>query len=109
MPRRGHVPIRTCIVCGKKAPKKRLLRIALAGRCRPVWDLSQRLYGRGAYVCPMESCIRRVRTNYKGCLNRAFRMGFGPQDLLGLQDDKKITEFFGVRHRDDKDQSPRVG
>ncbi|MEF3169191.1 MAG: DUF448 domain-containing protein [Deltaproteobacteria bacterium] len=48
-------PVRTCIVCGRQAPKMELRRMVLGERS-PVSDWLQRLPGRGAYVCAHGSC-----------------------------------------------------
>lgn len=57
---RGHVPIRTCVVCGDRKPKNELLRAALKSEERSiVLDRDQNLGGRGAYVCP--DCLPRMR------------------------------------------------
>lgn len=67
---KGHVPIRSCLVCGVKSPKCQLRRLALDGP-EPliVADGRQRLGGRGAYVCP--ECLPRLTFNKK--VQRAFR------------------------------------
>lgn len=76
----GHVPQRTCIACGTKAPRDRLLRIVLAGGV-PMWDERRRMPGRGAYVCARPDCIDVATRNLRGCLSRAFRRGFSRQEL----------------------------
>lgn len=56
----AHVPQRTCLGCGRKAPQGQLLRLVLQGdvvtpdreRLRP---------GRGAYICPRQECAMRLR------------------------------------------------
>ncbi|MGC8720309.1 MAG: YlxR family protein [Thermodesulforhabdaceae bacterium] len=67
--KKNHVPIRTCIVCGSKRPKKELLRLALNPNGSVVLDPSQKMSGRGAYVCP--ECISQLKWNKR--LERAFR------------------------------------
>jgi uncharacterized protein len=68
--RRNHVPIRTCLVCGKKHSKVALLRVALTPMERTiVVDREQRMEGRGAYVC--QSCLPRLC--YTKRVQKAFR------------------------------------
>jgi len=55
----GHIPIRRCVVCGRRAPKSALVRIVVE-QGRVVVDEAQRLEGRGAYICPRPECIRRL-------------------------------------------------
>jgi predicted RNA-binding protein YlxR (DUF448 family) len=44
-------PIRTCLGCGKKQPKRLLHRLVLDRQNQPLWDRSQAAPGRGAYLC----------------------------------------------------------
>ena len=70
MAHRAHVPIRTCLVCGKKSAKSELLRIALSPEEKTIVpDRWQRLEGRGAYVC--HSCLPQLRYNKR--VQKAFR------------------------------------
>ncbi|MBX6422766.1 YlxR family protein [Thermosulfurimonas sp. F29] len=99
MGRKGHVPIRMCVFCGRRAPKGELLRLVLDGEGRPVYDAAQRLPGRGAYLCGEERCLSKLATP-KGQrrLGRAFRgrmRGFSPtliQVLLGARGGRKNDE-----------------
>lgn len=66
----GHIPMRTCLVCGMKNAKSVLLRIALSPEEGTiVLDREQRLNGRGAYVC--QACRPRLRYNKR--VQKAFR------------------------------------
>lgn len=56
----SHRPIRTCVACGKKEEKGKLLRITYqGGKLR--WDERMRLGGRGVYLCPKRECVERLR------------------------------------------------
>jgi predicted RNA-binding protein YlxR (DUF448 family) len=66
---RKHIPIRTCIVCRIKKPKKDLLRLVLTPEGVVVLDISQRMSGRGAYVC--HDCLQQLKLDKR--LERAFR------------------------------------
>ena len=68
---RGHIPIRTCISCGKKRSKQDLIRLVLDANGQIVRDDSGRGKGRGAYICASENCIER--SGKDGRLKRAFR------------------------------------
>ncbi|WP_337870164.1 YlxR family protein [Meiothermus sp.] len=46
-----HIPIRQCIACRERRPKRELLRVVLT-EAGPVLDPTGRKPGRGAYVCP---------------------------------------------------------
>lgn len=58
MPKKGHIPERTCIVCKKKTNKYELLRLCLKDG-KVVVDKFQKLGGRGAYLCP--GCIPKLK------------------------------------------------
>ncbi|MBC5806142.1 MAG: hypothetical protein DLM53_09130 [Candidatus Eremiobacter antarcticus] len=72
--KRGHVPVRQCVVCRQRLEKQKLARFV----CRPappapeqsqrpgpsqwVADASGSLPGRGAYICSAQ-CAERVEKN----------------------------------------------
>jgi len=58
MPKKGHIPERTCIVCKKKLPKKELLRFCVKDN-QIVLDKTQKEGGRGAYFC--SECISKIK------------------------------------------------
>jgi hypothetical protein len=55
----GHIPSRTCVICHKKQPKNQLLRFTKMAS-GVVYDLKQKLEGRGYYVCNSEKCINKI-------------------------------------------------
>lgn len=48
-------PVRSCLVCRRRAPKRTLTRLAVVAGVLSV-DAGLRLGGRGAYVCSGPSC-----------------------------------------------------
>lgn len=56
----GHIAIRTCIACGRKAPKDDLLRLVRtrAGGVEP--DVKADKPGRGAYLCYNQACFTQA-------------------------------------------------
>ncbi|MFO7600181.1 MAG: YlxR family protein [Candidatus Desulfacyla sp.] len=70
---KGHIPIRTCISCNTKRDKKDLVRLILNADGWVIRDAGGKGAGRGAYVCPGESCVKSLKTNKR--LKRAFRTG----------------------------------
>jgi len=58
VPKKGHIPERTCIVCRKKLPKKELLRFCVKDN-QIVLDKTQKEGGRGAYFC--SKCISKIK------------------------------------------------
>ena len=70
--KRGHVPVRTCRGCGRKAPQVELVRLVMQeGALKE--DPGRRESGRGVYVCNNELCRTRLERNKKllrRCLRR---------------------------------------
>ncbi len=58
MPKKGHIPERTCIVCRKKLPKKELIRFCFK-EGKIIMDKEQKGGGRGAYFC--SECISKLK------------------------------------------------
>ena len=55
------LPERRCIGCGEHFPKKELIRIVRQPNGEITLDLTGKISGRGAYVCPRLACLRRAR------------------------------------------------
>ena len=51
MPKKRHVPERTCVACGSKRPKRELVRVASSPLGEVSLDPTGKAPGRGAYVC----------------------------------------------------------
>lgn len=64
-------PVRTCLGCGAKKPKKTLVRLAVNREGRVDWDLRQTKPGRGAYICPEKGCLAKALKSKR--FSRAFR------------------------------------
>lgn len=54
--RRKHVPLRSCIVCQEKRPKRELIRIVCTPEGAIEVDPKGKRPGRGAYVCRDPRC-----------------------------------------------------
>ena len=64
MPRKRHIPERSCVACGSKKPKSELVRVARSPEGQVSVDRSGKAPGRGAYVCSpacWESALGRGR------------------------------------------------
>ena len=68
---RGHIPLRTCVICRVKKAKNKLIRLVLDKDNRIVIDDFQQEEGRGIYLCDEGSCMAKLSKN-KG-LKRFFR------------------------------------
>jgi predicted RNA-binding protein YlxR (DUF448 family) len=59
MPKVRRVPERTCVACGRVRPKRELVRIVRTPTGEIKVDLTGKVSGRGAYVCPEPPCAER--------------------------------------------------
>lgn len=57
--RQKRLALRSCIACGKKQPKRQLLRIVRTLQGTVEVDPTGKKAGRGAYLCLSESCWRQ--------------------------------------------------
>lgn len=91
MPAVKHIPLRMCVACRARRPKRELLRIVLT-QGGPVIDPSGKKPGRGAYICPdspgcwAEKKLRRFAGAEAGSLSQALGALLGPlEDGLTAQ------------------------
>ena len=64
------IPLRQCLGCREMKPKKELIRVVRSPEGAVSLDFKGKLPGRGAYVCPNQDCLARVRKSR--ALERAF-------------------------------------
>lgn len=81
---RKHVPLRTCIICRQKRPKRELIRIVRTpeGGIEP--DLRGKLSGRGAYCCPNRACWELALEPAR--LGRVLKCRVTAEDVAHLHD-----------------------
>lgn len=84
MSKRGHIPIRTCIGCEEKKPKREMIRIVRQSDNIFV-DLTGKASGRGAYICVSLSCLEKALK--KKALSYALRCSITPEILENLKRD----------------------
>jgi uncharacterized protein len=57
MPVVKHIPLRTCIACGKIKPQREMIRlVSLSGKPVQI-DIGHKSSGRGAYLCRGKECL----------------------------------------------------
>ncbi len=54
-------PMRQCLGCNCRKPKRELIRVVRLPDGGVVLDRVGKVSGRGAYVCPDEACLKRAR------------------------------------------------
>jgi len=60
MIKKKKIPLRVCIGCREKIPKKGLVRVVRTPENTVVLDKTGKIPGRGAYICPREDCFKKA-------------------------------------------------
>lgn len=79
-------PLRQCLGCREMKPKPELLRVVRSPEGEVSLDAKGKKPGRGAYVCPNESCLARAAKTR--ALDRALETKI-PEDVM----EKLISEL----------------
>ena len=77
------VPMRMCVGCREMKPKKELIRIVRTPEGEVLVDNTGKKSGRGAYICPAESCLTRAIKQKQ--LERSLEVSIGSELAQGLQ------------------------
>lgn len=77
---RGHVPLRRCLGCSRRFPKRSLLRFTLG----PAGLVTGDGPGRGYYVCRNIDCLGKALTGRN--LSRLFGRPFTEEEAMRLKD-----------------------
>ena len=73
------IPLRQCLGCRPRRPKRELLRVVRTPAGEVRLDLNGKVSGRGAYVCPDPECLKRAAKS--GALGRALETEI-PQEVF---------------------------
>lgn len=63
--RKKKIPLRKCIACNENRPKKELIRVVKNKDGIVQVDLTGKMNGRGAYICPNKECFDKVKKSKK--------------------------------------------
>lgn len=55
------IPLRQCLGCNERKPKKELLRVLRTPEGEILLDFTSKRSGRGAYICPDVRCLKKAR------------------------------------------------
>lgn len=77
------IPMRICLGCQEKKPKKELLRIVKTPDGILEFDPTSKKNGRGAYLCPDLECLKKVIKNNK--LEKTFALKPSTEMLVELE------------------------
>lgn len=72
------IPLRMCSGCSLRKAKKELVRVVRSPEGEISLDLTGKKSGRGAYICPDESCLKKARKAKR--LERALECGI-PEEV----------------------------
>lgn len=83
MGKKKHIPQRMCIACHTRRDKRALIRVVRPADGHVVVDVKGKQTGRGAYLCPQQSCWTQALA--RGQLNRALRTKLTEDEIAGLR------------------------
>jgi predicted RNA-binding protein YlxR (DUF448 family) len=96
MARLRRIPQRSCVACGRSRPKRELIRVVRTPSGEVRVDVTGKVAGRGAYVCPEAPCIEQgVRG---GRLQRALEVPV-PEALI--EDLSRVMPLVAAGRRPD--------
>ena len=83
MAHRKHVPLRSCIACRRKAPKRDLIRVVRTPEGTLEIDARGKRQGRGAYLCRKWQCCETALQ--PGRLSQAFKHAVNASEVEALR------------------------
>ena len=93
-PKPRKVPMRMCVGCREKKPKRELIRAVRSPEGEVALDDTGKKAGRGAYVCKNAECLRRALKQKQ--LDRALEMHLGEDAIQTLTETMET-----LLHRED--------
>jgi predicted RNA-binding protein YlxR (DUF448 family) len=81
--RRKHVPLRSCIACRDRFPKRELIRIVRTPEGSVEIDPRGKLPGRGAYICRNLRCWEDALQRQR--LSQALKCSISETDTMNLR------------------------
>lgn len=85
------IPVRQCLGCNEHKPKKEMLRVLRTPEGEIVLDFTGKKSGRGAYICPKASCLKRARKSRR--IDRALECEIREEVYDAME--KALEEQFG--------------
>ncbi len=83
MKHRKHVPLRSCIACRLKSPKRDLIRVVRTPEGTLEIDLKGKKAGRGAYLCRSQQCCEAALQ--PGRLSQALKSRVEASEAVALR------------------------
>lgn len=84
------IPLRKCTGCGEMKPKKELVRVVKTPDDEVLMDLTGRVNGRGAYICPNAQCLKIARKSKR--IEKSFQMQIPDEVYDKMEEELKNHE-----------------
>lgn len=84
------IPMRQCLGCREMKPKNELIRVVRSPEGDISLDFRGKKSGRGAYLCPSEDCMKRVKK--ARALERAFSAQIPDEVYAALEEQMKAGD-----------------
>lgn len=84
------IPLRKCTGCGEMKPKKELVRVVKTPEDEVLIDLTGRVNGRGAYICPNAECLKIARKSKR--IEKSFQMQIPDEVYNKMEEELKNNE-----------------
>ena len=81
------IPLRKCTGCGEMKPKKELVRVVKTPDDEVLIDLTGRINGRGAYICPNAQCLKIARKSKR--IEKSFQMQI-PDEVYDKMEEEQM-------------------
>ncbi len=85
-----HVPQRSCVGCRQTRGKRELVRVVRTPRGEVQLDVTGKVAGRGAYLCPSERCLEAALKQKR--LARALGVAVGPEAVEAIREQVRARE-----------------
>ena len=90
MMKQKKIPLRMCAGCGEMKPKKELVRVVKTPDDEVLIDLTGRINGRGAYICPNAQCLKIARKSKR--IEKSFQMQIPDEVYDKMEEELKNHE-----------------
>ncbi len=79
------IPMRMCVGCRSMKEKRELVRVVRGEDGKAHIDLTGKMNGRGAYVCPDAQCLKKAAKSR--AIDRALEVSVTPEVLAQLEEE----------------------
>ncbi len=97
MLRKKKIPLRVCLGCQERKPKKELIRVVRTPEGQIVVDATGKLSGRGAYICPSEECLHKALKARR--LEKSLKQNFSKEVAAALTEALSSAAAAGTKSK----------